>query len=70
MADLPDDLPPSATLVAYLRGWWAGATTDAWPPTPRGLSPLVEQHWDRGVCAGFTSRVAARRERRRQGAAR
>lgn len=63
-AMLPDDPLPSATLVAYLRGWWAGATSDAWPATPPGLCPLVEDRWNRGVCHGFTSRVEARRVRR------
>lgn len=65
---LPDDPLPSGTLVAYLRGFWAGATSDAWPPPPRGLCPLLEDRWNRGVLAGFTSRIAARQARRAQGA--
>lgn len=62
---LPEDDPPvPAPLAAYLRGWWDGATADAWPATPRGLCPLLEAQWDRGVYHGVLSRILERQARR------
>lgn len=58
-----DDPLPSAGLAAYLRGWWAGALSDAWPITPPGLCPLLEARWEKGVHDGRLSRIRARRYR-------
>lgn len=59
-------MPPlsDAQRLAYIDGWLAGATSDAWPRPRAGMAPCVQQHWERGVYAGRVSRIQARQAQR------